>query len=82
LPELFFIYEKLRGPPGLGYLLELSKLALAEKMTAKQVLNLLTMTNDCRLYNIENKIENYKKAIEQLRLHRGTQVPSPHYTVE
>jgi hypothetical protein len=73
LPKLPFIYEKLRGPQGLSYLLELSKLALAEKMTPKQVLKLLKMANDCRLYDIENKIENYKKAIAQLRLHRGTQ---------
>jgi hypothetical protein len=33
LPKLPFIYEKLRGPQGIGYLIELSKLALAEKMT-------------------------------------------------
>jgi len=61
LPELPFIYEKLRGPPGIGYLLELSKLALAEKMTAKQVLNLLTMTNDCRLYNMKTKLKITKR---------------------
>jgi hypothetical protein len=72
LPKLPFIYEKLRGPHGISYLLELSKLALAEKMTPKQVLNLLKMANDCRLYDIENKIENYKKAIAQLRLQRST----------
>ncbi|HEU4448235.1 MAG TPA: hypothetical protein VFR94_26430 [Nitrososphaeraceae archaeon] len=63
----------MRGPQGIGYLIELSKLALAEKMTPKQVLNLLKMANDCRLYNIEIKIENYKAAIAQLRLHRQTQ---------
>lgn len=73
LQKLPFIYEKLRGPQGIGYLIELSKLALAEKMTPKQVLNLLKMANDCRLYNIESKIENYKNAIAQLRLHRQTQ---------
>lgn len=73
LPKLPFIFEKLRGPQGIGYLIELSKLALAEKMTAKQILNLLKMANDCRLYNIESKIENYKNAIAQLRLHRQTQ---------
>jgi CII-binding regulator of phage lambda lysogenization HflD len=73
LPKLPFIYEKLRGPQGIGYLIELSKLALAEKMTPKQVLNLLKMANDCRLYNIESKIEKYKAAIAQLRLHRQTQ---------
>ena len=73
LPKLPFIFEKLKGPQGIGYLIELSKLALAEKMTPKQVLNLLKMVNDCRLYNIESKIENYKAAIAQLRLHRQTQ---------
>jgi hypothetical protein len=73
LPKLPFIYEKLRGPQGIGYLIELSKLALAEKMTPKQVLNLLKMANDCRLYNIESKIEKYKAAIAQLRLHRQTE---------
>jgi hypothetical protein len=72
LPKLPFLYEKLRGPEGISYLLELSKLALAEKMTPKQVLNLLKMANDCRLYDIENKIENYKGAIAQLRLYRST----------
>ena len=41
-------------------------------MTPKQVLNLLKMANDCRLYNIENKIENYKEAIARLRLQRST----------
>ena len=30
------------------------------------------MANDCRIYDIENKIENYKEAIAQLRLHRST----------
>jgi hypothetical protein len=73
LPKLLFIFEKSRGPQGIGYLIELSELALAEKMTAKQVLNLLKMANDCRLYDIESKIEKYKAAIAQLRLHRQTQ---------
>jgi hypothetical protein len=73
LPKLPFIYEKLRGPQGIGYLIELSKLTLAEKMTPKQVLNLLKMANDCRLYNIESKIEKYKAAIAQLRLYGQTQ---------
>ena len=41
-------------------------------MTPKQVLNLLKMANDCRLYDIENKIENYKEAIARLRLQRST----------
>ena len=72
LPKLPFIYEKLRGPEEISYLLELSKLALAEKMSPKQVLNLLKMANDCRLYDIENKIENYKEAIARLRLQRST----------
>jgi len=72
LPKLPFIYEKLRGPEGISYLLELSKLALAEKMTPKQVLNLLKMANDCRIYDIENKIENYKEAIVRLRMQRST----------
>ena len=76
LPKLPFLYEKLneklRGPEGISYLLELSKLALAEKMTPKQVLNLLKMANDCRIYDIENKIENYKEAIARLRLQRST----------
>ncbi|MGI8831947.1 MAG: hypothetical protein ACR2IS_04845 [Nitrososphaeraceae archaeon] len=72
LPELPFIYEKLRGPQGISYFLSLCKLALAERMTTKNVLKLLKMANDCRLYDIENKIENYKEAIAQLRLHRST----------
>ena len=72
LLKLPFIYEKLRGPEGISYLLELSKLALAEKMSSKQVLNLLKMANDCRIYDIENKIENYKEAIARLRLQRST----------
>ena len=72
LPKLPFIYEKLRGPEGIGYFLSLCKLAMAERMTPKNVLNLLKMANDCRLYDIENKIEDYKKAIAQLRLHRCT----------
>jgi hypothetical protein len=72
LPKLPFIYEKLKGPEGISYLLELTKLALAEKMTPKQVLNLLKMANDCRIYDIENKIENYKEAIARLRLQRST----------
>ena len=54
LPELPFIYEKLRGPQGISFFLNLCKLALAERMTAKNVLNFLKMANDCRLYDIEN----------------------------
>jgi hypothetical protein len=72
LPELPFIYEKLRGPEGISYFLSLCKLALAERMSPKQVLNLLKMANDCRIYDIENKIENYKEAIARLRLQRST----------
>jgi hypothetical protein len=72
LPKLPFIYEKLRGPEGISYFLSLCNLALAEKMNAKKVITLLKMANDCRLYDIENKIENYKEAIAQLRLHRST----------
>ena len=72
LPKLPFLYEKLRGPEGISYFLSLCKLALAERMTPKQVLNLLKMANDCRIYDIENKIENYKEAIARLRLHRST----------
>ena len=30
------------------------------------------MANDCRIYDIENKIENYKEAIAQLRLQKST----------
>ncbi|CAN5359821.1 hypothetical protein BH18THE2_BH18THE2_37180 [soil metagenome] len=37
-------------------------------MSAINVFNLLKMANDCRLYDIENKIEYYKKGIAQLRL--------------
>jgi hypothetical protein len=72
LPKLPFIYEKLRGPQGISYFLSLSNLALAERMTPKNVLNLLKMANDCRIYDIENKIENYKEAIARLRLQRST----------
>ena len=30
------------------------------------------MANDCRIYDIENKIENYKEAIARLTLQRST----------
>ena len=68
LPKLPFLYEKLRGPEGISYFLSLCKLALAERMTPKNVLNLLKMANDCRIYDIENKIENYKEAIAQTEI--------------
>jgi hypothetical protein len=69
LPNLGYLLERLRVPEKISAFIELTNLALAEHITAKEVLQLLKMANSRvdGMYNIEQNIEKHRWIIANLR---------------
>ena len=69
LPNLGYLLERLRVPEKISAFIELTNLALAEHITANQVLQLLKMANSRvdGMYNIEQNIEKHRRLIAYLR---------------
>ena len=69
LPNLAYLLERLRVPEKISAFIELTNLALAEHITANEVLQLLKMANSRvhGMYNIEQNIKKHRWLIANLR---------------
>ncbi len=72
LPKLGQLLERLRIPEKISAFIELTNLALAEHMTASQVLQLLKMANSSvhGMHNIEHNIITFRRVVAHLRMTR------------